>query len=130
MTSTQRPGLRGWGWRNTWLRDKCARLSTGRALTARPGSEALAKEGSSPDCWRRWVLAGALCTGGWAVNYVPFFLMDKTLFLYHYLPALTFQILLLPVVLQHVSDHLCRYGPSGRQGSGVTGGDFHVMWDG
>uniref|UniRef100_A0A667I502 Dolichyl-phosphate-mannose--protein mannosyltransferase n=1 Tax=Lynx canadensis TaxID=61383 RepID=A0A667I502_LYNCA len=58
--------------------------------------------------WLRWVLAGALCAGGWAVNYVPFFLMEKTLFLYHYLPALTFQILLLPVVLQHISDHLCR----------------------
>uniref|UniRef100_A0A8C0Q4K1 Dolichyl-phosphate-mannose--protein mannosyltransferase n=1 Tax=Canis lupus familiaris TaxID=9615 RepID=A0A8C0Q4K1_CANLF len=58
--------------------------------------------------WLRWVLAGALCAGGWAVNYLPFFMMEKTLFLYHYLPALTFQILLLPVVLQHVSDHLCR----------------------
>nr|XP_055180158.1 protein O-mannosyl-transferase 1 isoform X2 [Nyctereutes procyonoides] len=60
------------------------------------------------DSWLRWVLAGALCAGGWAVNYLPFFMMEKTLFLYHYLPALTFQILLLPVVLQHVSDHLCR----------------------
>uniref|UniRef100_A0A096P0E9 Dolichyl-phosphate-mannose--protein mannosyltransferase n=1 Tax=Papio anubis TaxID=9555 RepID=A0A096P0E9_PAPAN len=60
------------------------------------------------DAWPRWVLAGALCAGGWAVNYLPFFLMEKTLFLYHYLPALTFQILLLPVVLQHISDHLCR----------------------
>lgn len=60
------------------------------------------------DAWLRWVLAGALCAGGWAVNYLPFFLMEKTLFLYHYLPALTFQILLLPVVLQHVSEQLCR----------------------
>ncbi|XP_034520603.1 protein O-mannosyl-transferase 1 isoform X2 [Ailuropoda melanoleuca] len=63
------------------------------------------------DSWLRWVLAGALCAGGWAVNYLPFFVMEKTLFLYHYLPALTFQILLLPVVLQHVSDHLCRSPP-------------------
>ncbi|XP_058158146.1 protein O-mannosyl-transferase 1 isoform X3 [Dasypus novemcinctus] len=60
------------------------------------------------DCWLRWVLAGSLCGGGWAVNYLPFFLMEKTLFLYHYLPALTFQIILLPVVMQHVRDHLCR----------------------
>lgn len=43
------------------------------------------------------------------MNYLPFFLMEKTLFLYHYLPALTFQILLIPIVLQHLSDHLCRY---------------------
>ncbi|KAM5331671.1 protein O-mannosyl-transferase 1 isoform 1-T5 [Glossophaga mutica] len=60
------------------------------------------------DAWLRWGLAGALCAGGWAVNYLPFFLMEKTLFLYHYLPALAFQILLIPVVLQHVGEHLCR----------------------
>lgn len=67
-----------------------------------------------------------MCAGGWAVNYVPFFLMEKTLFLYHYLPALTFQILLLPVVLQHISDHLCRCRPSpGPQSDG-----FSVAWDG
>lgn len=61
------------------------------------------------DVWWAWVFAGGLCVGGWAVNYLPFFLMEKTLFLYHYLPALTFQILLIPVVLQHLNDHLCRY---------------------
>lgn len=58
------------------------------------------------------MLAGALCIGGWALNYLPFFLMERMLFLYHYLPALTFQILLLPIVMQHASDHLCRYGQS------------------
>uniref|UniRef100_A0A8D2J5L5 Protein O-mannosyl-transferase 1 n=1 Tax=Varanus komodoensis TaxID=61221 RepID=A0A8D2J5L5_VARKO len=60
------------------------------------------------EAWQQWVLAGGLCLGGWAVNYLPFFLMEKTLFLYHYLPAVTFQMLLVPVVLQHTSDHLCR----------------------
>ncbi|XP_070811734.1 protein O-mannosyl-transferase 1-like [Pituophis catenifer annectens] len=34
--------------------------------------------------------------------------MEKNLFLYHYLPAVTFQILLIPVILQHASDFLCR----------------------
>lgn len=68
------------------------------------------------DAWSQWVLAGALCTGGWALNYLPFFLMERMLFLYHYLPALTFQILLLPIVLQHASDHLCRFGHSQLQG--------------
>lgn len=85
---------------------------TGRAW---PGGAPVSQAGLRrlpPDSWLRWVLAGALCAGGWAVNYLPFFLMEKTLFLYHYLPALTFQILLLPVVLQHISEHLCRYGPS------------------
>ncbi|XP_077163186.1 protein O-mannosyl-transferase 1 isoform X2 [Paroedura picta] len=60
------------------------------------------------EAWCQWVSAGGLCVGGWAVNYLPFFLMEKTLFLYHYLPAVTFQILLIPIVLQHMSDHLCR----------------------
>ncbi|KAH0615397.1 hypothetical protein JD844_004589 [Phrynosoma platyrhinos] len=60
------------------------------------------------EVWWQWVLAGSLCVGGWAVNYLPFFLMEKTLFLYHYLPAITFQILLIPIVFQHISDYLCR----------------------
>ncbi|XP_068012071.1 protein O-mannosyl-transferase 1 isoform X2 [Melanerpes formicivorus] len=60
------------------------------------------------DAWQLWLSAGGISLGGWAVNYLPFFLMEKTLFLYHYLPALTFQILLIPIVLQHLSDHLCR----------------------
>ncbi|XP_068771443.1 protein O-mannosyl-transferase 1 isoform X6 [Struthio camelus] len=59
------------------------------------------------DAWQLWLSAGGICVGGWAVNYLPFFVMEKTLFLYHYLPALTFQILLIPIVLQHLSNHLC-----------------------
>ncbi|XP_030647311.1 LOW QUALITY PROTEIN: protein O-mannosyl-transferase 1 [Chanos chanos] len=58
--------------------------------------------------WEQLVLAGVVCTGGWAVNYLPFFLMEKTLFLYHYLPALTFQILQIPYVLEHVYVHILR----------------------
>uniref|UniRef100_A0A3P8YGI6 Protein O-mannosyl-transferase 1 n=1 Tax=Esox lucius TaxID=8010 RepID=A0A3P8YGI6_ESOLU len=60
------------------------------------------------DTWRQLLLAGVVCAGGWAVNYLPFFMMEKTLFLYHYLPALTFQILLIPVVLEHVHTHVLR----------------------
>ncbi|XP_063792938.1 protein O-mannosyl-transferase 1 [Pseudophryne corroboree] len=58
--------------------------------------------------WHSFQLVGALCLGGWAVNYFPFFLMEKTLFLYHYLPALTCQILLLPPLLEHTHQHLLR----------------------
>lgn len=58
--------------------------------------------------WLAFQLTGTLCLGGWAVNYLPFFLMEKTLFLYHYLPALTLQILLLPPVLEHAHQHLLR----------------------
>ncbi|MGH0138746.1 UNVERIFIED_CONTAM: hypothetical protein FKN15_019306 [Acipenser sinensis] len=63
----------------------------------------------SLDSWSQWVLVGVVCVGGWAVNYLPFFMMEKTLFLYHYLPALTFEILLPPIVLQHMHDHILRF---------------------
>ncbi|KAL2079813.1 hypothetical protein ACEWY4_025557 [Coilia grayii] len=63
--------------------------------------------------WSQIVQAGAVCGGGWAVNYLPFFTMEKTLFLYHYLPALTFQILLIPIVLDHIHSHILR-SPSQR----------------
>lgn len=61
------------------------------------------------DSWEQLVLAGVVCSGGWAVNYLPFFLMEKTLFLYHYLPAVTFQILQIPVVVEHLYTHTLRW---------------------
>ncbi|KAJ8285586.1 hypothetical protein GJAV_G00028510 [Gymnothorax javanicus] len=63
--------------------------------------------------WTHLTQVGVVCGGGWAVNYLPFFMMEKTLFLYHYLPALVFKILLLPAVLEHVHTHILRY-PSHR----------------
>ncbi|KAK7901469.1 hypothetical protein WMY93_018238 [Mugilogobius chulae] len=41
-------------------------------------------------------------------NFVPFLLMEKTLFLYHYLPALCYLHLLSPALLEHVHSHLLR----------------------
>ncbi|KAM5146947.1 protein O-mannosyl-transferase 1 [Mantella aurantiaca] len=58
--------------------------------------------------WQALQLMGILCLGGWAVNYLPFFLMEKTLFLYHYLPALTCLILLLPPLFEHIHQHVLR----------------------
>ncbi|XP_064153659.1 protein O-mannosyl-transferase 1 isoform X4 [Anguilla rostrata] len=63
--------------------------------------------------WRQLTQVGVVCGGGWAVNYLPFFIMEKTLFLYHYLPALIFKILLLSAVLEHLHAHILRY-PSHR----------------
>ncbi|XP_056601933.1 protein O-mannosyl-transferase 1 [Triplophysa dalaica] len=60
------------------------------------------------DSWEKLVLAGVVCGGGWAVNYLPFFLMEKTLFLYHYLPALTFKILQIPIVVEHLYIYVLR----------------------
>ena len=56
-----------------------------------------------------------MCVGGWLVNFLPFFLMENTLFLYHYLPAYTFLLQLLPAVLEHAHTHLLRYTHSHTQ---------------
>lgn len=44
----------------------------------------------------------------WALHFLPFFLMDRQLFLHHYLPALYFAILLFSVTF----DVACRFVPS------------------
>ncbi|XP_078282058.1 protein O-mannosyl-transferase 1 isoform X4 [Rhinoraja longicauda] len=72
------------------------------------------------DSWEQLILAGAVCIGGWAVNYLPFFFMEKTLFLYHYLPSLTFKILLLPIILEHIHNHVLRSSVSRNTFSAVV----------
>jgi len=47
------------------------------------------------DIWRQFTEVGELLLTGYLVHYVPYLLMERTLFLYHYLPALVFSILLL-----------------------------------
>ncbi|XP_023255105.1 protein O-mannosyl-transferase 1-like isoform X2 [Seriola lalandi dorsalis] len=60
-----------------------------------------------PDgAWGQFVCLGGVCVGGWLVNFVPFLLMEKTLFLYHYLPALCYLYLLSPALLEHTHTHL------------------------
>uniref|UniRef100_A0AAQ5Z9M7 dolichyl-phosphate-mannose--protein mannosyltransferase n=1 Tax=Amphiprion ocellaris TaxID=80972 RepID=A0AAQ5Z9M7_AMPOC len=65
-----------------------------------------------PDAvWDQFVCLGCVCVGGWLVNFVPFLLMEKTLFLYHYLPALCYLYLLSPVhthTNKHTHTHLLR----------------------
>lgn len=62
-----------------------------------------------PGVWCKFVCLGCVCVGGWLVNFVPFLLMEKTLFLYHYLPALCYLYLLSPALLEHMHTHLLRY---------------------
>ncbi|XP_054629730.1 protein O-mannosyl-transferase 1 isoform X2 [Dunckerocampus dactyliophorus] len=60
-----------------------------------------------PDAaWEQFVSLGQVCVGGWLVNFVPFVFMDKSLFLYHYLPALVFLHLLSAALLEHAHTHL------------------------
>lgn len=60
--------------------------------------------------WAQFVCLGCVCVGGWLVNFVPFLLMEKTLFLYHYLPALCYLHLLSPALLEHAHTHLLSRG--------------------
>ena len=42
-----------------------------------------------------------MCTG-YLVHYLPYFLVDRTLFLHHYMPAYIFKICILAVVIEHI----------------------------
>lgn len=53
------------------------------------------------DEWERFVELGQVLLLGFCLHYFPYFFMDRTLFLHHYLPALVFKILLLAGLLQH-----------------------------
>ncbi|KAG0045646.1 hypothetical protein BGZ83_009120 [Gryganskiella cystojenkinii] len=53
-------------------------------------------------------LSGGFFFMGWAFHYLPFFLMNRQLFLHHYLPALYFSILMLAVTF----DLGCRFVPN------------------
>jgi dolichyl-phosphate-mannose-protein mannosyltransferase len=43
--------------------------------------------------WRRYDWAIGVTVLGWALHYLPFYLMERQLFLHHYFPALYFAIL-------------------------------------
>lgn len=57
--------------------------------------------------WKRFQEAGEIFVGGYIANFVPYFFMDKTLFLHNYLPALLFKVLLLSFIIEHL-DFLVR----------------------
>ena len=50
----------------------------------------------------------ALFIWGWSVSYFPFFLVPRTLFLYHYLIPLMFAIMNLVAIIERVTPRLCR----------------------
>lgn len=63
--------------------------------------------------WRRFLSAGDTFFVGYLMHYLPYFFMDRTLFLHNYLPAFGFKLLLLCFVLDHL-DYLLRRHCSGR----------------
>eukprot|EP00057_Strongylocentrotus_purpuratus_P034051 XP_793742.3 PREDICTED: protein O-mannosyl-transferase 1 [Strongylocentrotus purpuratus] len=57
------------------------------------------------DEWIRLFMTGALFLS-WFVNYFPYFMMERTLFLHHYLPAFLSKILLLAATIEIVYFHV------------------------
>ncbi|KAJ2719647.1 Protein O-mannosyltransferase 2 [Coemansia sp. Benny D115] len=63
------------------------------------------RQGELPGGWqagefRRFWDTTKLLWGGWALHYLPFFLMGRVTYIHHYLPALYFALLLLAYELQ------------------------------
>ncbi|XP_073942009.1 protein O-mannosyltransferase rt [Choristoneura fumiferana] len=86
----------------TWYAGSCAVAAFGallalRALRARRRASPLAGRADA----RFSAAAHVLFLGYW-LHYLPYFFLDRTLFLHHYLPAYVFKILLLAFVIEHV----------------------------
>ncbi|XP_070581898.1 protein O-mannosyl-transferase 1-like isoform X2 [Ptychodera flava] len=60
------------------------------------------------EMWHQYIVSGVLLFGGWFLHYIPFFVLDRTLFLHHYLPALLFEIMLLCLVLELLCQHVIK----------------------
>ncbi|KAL1507266.1 hypothetical protein AB1Y20_008115 [Prymnesium parvum] len=58
--------------------------------------DAPAERDRGTSAWR-----GALLLAGYCVNWLPFILVERTQFLYHFLPSLVFALLLLGVLFDH-----------------------------
>ncbi|XP_043646887.1 protein O-mannosyltransferase 1 [Drosophila teissieri] len=63
--------------------------------------------------WQRFVIAGDTFFMGYVMHYLPYFCVDRTLFLHNYLPAFVFKLLLLCFVVEHL-DYLLRRFCTGR----------------
>lgn len=59
--------------------------------------------------WQQFTDAGAVFFFGYLLHYVPYFFMERTLFLHHYLPAYIFKILLLAYIINHAHCVLQNY---------------------
>ena len=66
------------------------------------GSEATGYDPEGGAVARRRFVNGCLLLAGYVINWLPFVMVDRVAFLYHFLPALLFALLLLGVVFDSV----------------------------
>lgn len=55
-----------------------------------------------PRALQKFYDAGYILFLGYWIHYLPYFFLDRTLFLHHYLPAYIFKILLLAFMIDHI----------------------------
>ncbi|EAT48016.1 AAEL000855-PA [Aedes aegypti] len=56
----------------------------------------------SEDEWQQFRFGGEIFLAGYLIHYLPYYFVERTLFLYNYLPAILYKILLLCFVLEHI----------------------------
>lgn len=52
--------------------------------------------------WERFVTIGETLFVGYLIHFLPFFFIERTLFLHHYLPAFIFKVLLTAATVDHI----------------------------
>nr|CAD7260474.1 unnamed protein product [Timema shepardi] len=55
-----------------------------------------------PEVWQNFTLVGEVLLAGYLFHYIPYFFVERTLFLHHYLPAFTFKVLLTAALVEHL----------------------------
>ena len=61
--------------------------------------------------WNQYIQVGEVLLGGYLFHFLPFFFVDRTLFLHHYLPAYAFKVMLSAFVAAHVLQVAPKAGP-------------------
>lgn len=54
------------------------------------------------EAWDQFRTTGEVLLLGYVFHFLPYFFVDHTLFLHHYLPALAFKLLLNAAVVEHL----------------------------
>lgn len=56
----------------------------------------------STENWQHFLVAGEVFVVGYLFHFLPYFFMERTLFLHHYLTAFVFKVLLLAAIIEHI----------------------------
>lgn len=64
--------------------------------------------------WTQFCKCGEILFVGYSCHFLPYFFVERTLFLHNYLPALVFKIMLLCFIIEHINDLLKQFFKSKR----------------